>query len=258
MQDAVASVLNERRGSGPGLSAGVLLSAALHASIFGAFFLKRSTAESVQVSPALTIRLASPSPTAAVSREPAKRPAAALPAAIKTPEAVIAPAPKAVAPEPVKSVPVTEKSLFGKQDKLSAPPEKKAVTPLTRPVPAPLSSLPSAVKTSQPPAVGKPLPALGAAGVASFEGGTVSDFYVQRMLTLIGEHWFRPNSGDLIAQVFFKINRDGNIAEVKIVKSSGNELFDRAALRSIAETSRLPALPPPFNGQYLGVTLTFH
>jgi TonB family protein len=78
------------------------------------------------------------------------------------------------------------------------------------------------------------------------------------MKTLIGQHWFRPQvSGGIATTVYFRIDRDGTIGDVRTETGSGNGTFDRAALRAVMEASPLPPLPFAYNGTFLGVHLTF-
>jgi TonB family protein len=100
---------------------------------------------------------------------------------------------------------------------------------------------------------------IGGAGVVGLEGGDFPyTIYIERMKTLIGSHWLRPQiSGGVATTVYFRIDRDGTIGDVRTETSSGNGTFDRAALRAIMETSPLPPLPFAYNGTFLGVHLTF-
>ena len=57
--------------------------------------------------------------------------------------------------------------------------------------------------------------------------------------------------------LYFAVDRDGTIRDVKIETPSGNSFYDRAAQRAIVETSPLPPLPFAYSGTFLGVHLTF-
>jgi TonB family protein len=99
---------------------------------------------------------------------------------------------------------------------------------------------------------------IGSAGVTGIEGDFPYTIYIDRMKTLIGQHWLRPQAGGgIVATVSFVIDRDGTIRDAKNEISSGNGTFDRAALRAVLEASPLPPLPFGYNGTYLGVHLTF-
>ncbi len=62
--------------------------------------------------------------------------------------------------------------------------------------------------------------------------------------------------GDIEAVVHFVINKDGSLAESRLVTSSGYNSFDLAALRAIRAASPFPPLPASFRHATLGVNLT--
>src|SRR5579864_7893923 len=55
----------------------------------------------------------------------------------------------------------------------------------------------------------------------------------------------------------FAITRDGEVNGLKIEKSSGNRKMDRAAFKSIRNSSPFPPLPGRFDGQFLALRLYF-
>jgi protein TonB len=63
----------------------------------------------------------------------------------------------------------------------------------------------------------------------------------------------------LKAQVSFHVSRTGEVSNVKLAKSSGNDLFDGAVLAAVKKAS--PLAPPPVEVadefQKEGVVLTF-
>lgn len=251
MQDAVAEVLKERAAPARGVPTSVAVSFALHIALFVGF----ATAASRQAIPpertVINMRLAAPSPRppAATQRAAAAQPKVPTPTA---PKPELKPAPVVPEPETVKPPKRTSegKSLFGRSE-LEAPKSAKQ----TPPKPA------AAAPPQTVPGTGtSPLPAVGKAGVTSLEGGPFPySLYIDRMVTLVGTRWFRPDSGgEVLAQVYFVINRDGTIRDVKIEKSSGVASFDRAAYRAVLESSPLPPLPAAYSGTFLGVHLTFH
>jgi TonB family protein len=150
----------------------------------------------------------------------------------------------AAPPKPEKNtVPL---SPFGKSPKKGA---EHAAPSVAAPVPAPLA--PGITAGSAVP--------IGGAGVTALEGGDFPyTLYIDRMKTLIGSHWFRPQIGaGPTTTVRFVIDRDGTIRDARVETESGNGTFDRAALRSVLEASPLPPLPFGYSGTYLGVHLTF-
>ena len=239
MEDRVGEVLAQRRALESGAAAGVALSVFLHTAgaaiaIYAA--LHQLPPQTVNT---LTINLEP------ISIAPAK-PKAATPVApvLHEPQPVVE-KPKPLAKPQPKTVPL---SPFGKSEKKGSENPAK-VTP---PAPAP-----AAPATSTAPVAGSNI-AVGAAGVTSIEGDFPYTIYIQNMNRLIGNHWTRPEvkPGTSVG-MHFVIDRDGAIRDATIETSSGNPLYDRAALRAILETSPLPPLPFAYNGTYLGVHLIF-
>lgn len=62
---------------------------------------------------------------------------------------------------------------------------------------------------------------------------------------------------ELKAVVFFIIDKSGRISEMKLEDKSGHFLFDQEAQRAILRSSPLPALPPAFESDRLGVHFEF-
>lgn len=72
---------------------------------------------------------------------------------------------------------------------------------------------------------------------------------------------FRPqNARSYVAEVFFKINRDGSVADLRLVKRSGDFLFDQEALGAIEAAGKAFAfgpLPDGFSDDILPVFFSF-
>lgn len=244
MQDRVGELLAERARLGGGAAGGVVLSVLLHGSIAAAVIYAATHAAAPQEVSTLNIHFAQ----APAMPQQVVAPAHTPPAPPPTPEKLKIPEPVAEAPKPVaakaepKSVPL---SSFGRSTK------KGSENP---PAPAPHSPPPT--PQSQGIAAGVDIP-VGTAGVTGLDADFPYTIYVERMKSLIGQRWFRPQSGGTIATISFTIDRDGAIRDAKNEISSGNGTFDRAALRAVLEASPLPPLPFGYNGTYLGVHLTF-
>jgi protein TonB len=112
-------------------------------------------------------------------------------------------------------------------------PEKVDRPVESRPAPAAAQGLPTGTPTG--------------IGALSLEA---SDFpyawYLRQVVQKITEAWDRQNQVKEPEQpptVIFEIKRDGSIGTPRIEKSSGNSLYDQAALRAIVEASPFPPLP---------------
>lgn len=241
MRDPVADVLAERSALGSGLAGAVAVSLVLHAG--GAAFAVYSAFREPRPRPVskLNIRFANmprAAPAAPVSSTP--RPAAPR-IQEPAPPPVKPPKEKAVEPPKKNTVPL---SGFGRSSK------KGAEIPAPPPPPPPAA----AAAGVDAGTIG-----VGEAGVTALEGGDFPyTLYLDQMKRLIGGRWVRPNIGaEVRTIVYYRIERDGTIRDVRTMTGSGNGQFDRAALRAVLEVSPLPPLPFGYIGNYLGVHLTF-
>lgn len=247
MQDRVAEVLAQRTALGNGTVAGVLLSLLLHGGLTAAAVYAALHHTPTKTASVLAIRFAPAAQSPAANRIPPAQPAA--------PKRV-EPRIESPRPEPVKPVTGTQApekntvplSPFGRSTK------KGSETP-EPPKPVPAAATPGlagpTVSVSDVP--------VGGTGITGLEGG---DFpytvYIDRMLNLIGQRWVRPQvAAGVTTTVYFVIERDGTLRDIRNETPSGNSAFDRAALRALLESSPLPTLPFNYNGTYLGVHLTF-
>lgn len=77
------------------------------------------------------------------------------------------------------------------------------------------------------------------------------NLYITMVQQKIWDQWIHPefSSEDLEAVLSFQIDRKGNIVSPKIVKSSGNVLFDRSAMKAILKAGPLP--PPVVEDEFV-------
>ncbi len=241
MQDRVAEVLAQRASLDRGAGAGVVLAILLHAALIGATVYTALHASPPQAAKMVSIQFAKmPAEAPAAPRE---RRAEARPTSV----------PKIVEPKPVvEKKPETPKkpekntvplSPFGQSTKKGS--EKPVEAP---PAPAPVQAPPGTTTDI----------AVGGSGVTGIEGG---DFpyalYLQGMHRRIGNAWIRPTVNGATVIIYFRILRDGTIAEAKVATPSGNPTFDRAALSAVRSSSPLNPLPFAYSGKELGIYLTF-
>jgi TolA protein len=85
-----------------------------------------------------------------------------------------------------------------------------------------------------------------ASASSSHAKGDLFDDYYRKITGEIWQQWVYPNTSrkDIEAIVSIKILKDGTALVQKVEKSSGNALFDRAALKALAKAS--PLAPPPY------------
>jgi TonB family protein len=86
--------------------------------------------------------------------------------------------------------------------------------------------------------------------------------YLARVLHDVKQNWYNaiPESaqwkhGNLIIE--FAITKDGKVAGMKLITSSGDVPLDRAAWAGIVGSDPFPALPSDFGGQYLALRFRF-
>jgi colicin import membrane protein len=108
----------------------------------------------------------------------------------------------------------------------------------------------------------------------SLAGGTTGDgtgiavdaarfpysYFLAAIERRVSENWYSAVSqgrAGLTCVVYFRLMRDGSVGEVRIEKSSGNDYFDRGALRAVRSGSPYPPLPGGFADDFLGIHFTF-
>jgi protein TonB len=84
-------------------------------------------------------------------------------------------------------------------------------------------------------------------------------YYITSMRRKIAAFWQAPQGSteERYCVVYFRIQRNGTIMSPSIETSSGNLVFDQAALRAVYQASPLPALPPAYSENELGVHFSF-
>ncbi len=146
------------------------------------------------------------------------------------------------------------------EKKEETPARPQLVEPAPKPVPKPAQPAREPRKKSQPRSQDDVL-RRGGLG-ARIEGAQTLgyNFYLQQMLERISENWQDPYQGrtkTLTAMVFFVIQRDGRLTDVKLERSSGDVLFDEACTRAVIVTGKLPPLPEEFTAPQLKIHLEF-
>ncbi len=88
------------------------------------------------------------------------------------------------------------------------------------------------------------------AGIPSNQTPADVNPYLALVQKKIWNEWIHPdfNSEKLEAILSFQIDKQGKIISPKIVKSSGNALFDNSAIKAILKSSPLP--PPPVEDEF--------
>jgi TonB family protein len=85
-------------------------------------------------------------------------------------------------------------------------------------------------------------------------------YYLNIILSKIAENWYNPYAGqsrEFHATVYFVIERDGTVKDVKLEEGSGDAAYDQSCTRAMLVTTSLPPLPPEFKGDELKLHLEF-
>ncbi len=70
-------------------------------------------------------------------------------------------------------------------------------------------------------------------------------------------HWQGDNRLELSVVLSFRIYPDGRATRVAIAQTSGNQIFDRAAIRAVRQLKRLPRFPVNIQREFLDVEMYF-
>lgn len=103
---------------------------------------------------------------------------------------------------------------------------------------------------------------IGGVEVLSDTRGVDFGPYGARILRDVKENWYRLISPSAAMKkgklaIEFAITKDGNVAGIKLVASSGATILDRPAWGAITASSPFPPLPTDFTGPYLALRFRF-
>ena len=87
--------------------------------------------------------------------------------------------------------------------------------------------------------------------------------YLQRILQDVKQNWYIliPESAAMKKgklAIEFAITKDGKVADMKLIATSGDVALDRPAWGSITNSNPFPPLPSEFNGPYLALRFRFY
>ena len=210
---------------------------------------------------AVGVASAPPAPSLPV-RAPAPAPPSRAPAPEPPPRETTAPAPARL-PEPSWSAPrlPSRPAQMRAGEKELPPlgaPRLARTAPTARPekVDKPVESRPAPSAT-----MGQPTGSPAGVGALSLDA---SDFphawYLRQILQKVQGQWQRQNRINEPEQkplVLVEIERDGSVRPPRIEQSSGNPLYDQAALRAVVEASPFPPLPQDWSKASLKVIFRF-
>ncbi|RJP75634.1 MAG: TonB family protein [Candidatus Zixiibacteriota bacterium] len=127
---------------------------------------------------------------------------------------------------------------------------------------APARPSPVQTKSDKPQTAESPAGGGGGGGGARLDGVNFPyPYYLSNIQIKILSN-FKPavsarDARELKTVVFFLIDKNGRISDVKLEDKSGHFLFDQEAQRAVLRSNPLPALPPAFGSDRLGVHFEF-
>jgi TonB family protein len=103
----------------------------------------------------------------------------------------------------------------------------------------------------------------GALDILSDTQGVDFGPYLQRILQNVRENWYHliPESAEMKKgklAIEFAITKDGKVADMRLVASSGDVALDRPAWGSITASNPFPPLPSNFTGPFLALRFRFY
>jgi len=87
--------------------------------------------------------------------------------------------------------------------------------------------------------------------------------YLRRVRQDVQANWYRQIPGTVSTKkgkviIEFSIMKDGSVANMRFLETSGDRSLDRAAWEGIANADPFPPLPSEFSGPYLALRLRFY
>jgi TonB family protein len=104
------------------------------------------------------------------------------------------------------------------------------------------------------------LPDINSKIVTGSGRGFTYSYYLNILLNKINQNWDNPFKGkDVVLKsiIYFEVDADGMIQNVRLEETSGNELYNETTIRAVALAKKLPPLPDEFSEDYLKVHLEF-
>ena len=103
---------------------------------------------------------------------------------------------------------------------------------------------------------------VGGVGILSDTQGVDFGPYIKSMMDKVKNQWYKliPSSAEYKKgklAIEFAIARDGTLADMRLIATSGDVALDRPAWGAITQSGPFPPLPSNFKGPYLAVRARF-
>lgn len=145
--------------------------------------------------------------------------------------------------------PVKEEVMQESKTEEKAPPEQKTVSEKTKKTKAKTEKI-----------VKKGLPDIKPKIYTGSGRGFTYSYYLNILLNKINKNWNNPfKDRDIILKsiVYFEVDKNGKIYNVRLEQTSGNELYNETTIRAVTLAKKLPPLPQEFSDDYLKVHIEF-
>jgi len=92
--------------------------------------------------------------------------------------------------------------------------------------------------------------------------GFTYSYYLNILLNKIGKNWGNPyKNKDVVLKsiIYFEVDKEGKVSNVRLEESSGNDVYDETAMRAVATMPQLPPLPQELSSinDFLKIHLEF-
>ncbi len=158
-------------------------------------------------------------------------------------------------PQP-KIVPVEEPVKEQIQEEVKKEVQKEKAPPKKEPTP---KKEPKKEKTVEK-VIKKGLPDISPKVYTGSGRGFTYSYYLNILLNKINKNWHNPFKGEdvvLKSIVYFEVDKNGTVRNVRLEENSGNDLYNETAILAVVATKKLPPLPQEFADDYLKVHLEF-
>lgn len=175
---------------------------------------------------------------------------------------------KEAAPSPIKSIPKLTIPKISRLEKIPVivakiPEPKISSSMLGTKQPSITAVKPKGTGTTGTAASAGPSMTIGPAGTGLATEGIPFPYpyYLVAIQNKVTENWQPPSNLGAVQQakttVFFQIQRNGHISEIRVEQSSGSIQLDEAAIRAVRLADPLPPLPQGFKENTLRVHFGF-
>ena len=102
-------------------------------------------------------------------------------------------------------------------------------------------------------------PTNGPVSISNSDFGSRFGWYEEIIRRKVDQNWYHrevdsSTAKGTVAEIYFRINRQGNPSNFKINKASGSSTLDQSCLRATQRVDTFGPLPPQSNDQWLDVT----